>query len=171
MLSVKMGGPWTPSEKELQINALEMKAVQFAVQSMTKESKNIHVHIMSDKKTTVAHLNKMGGTPSGLLLQITKDMVIMPIQVDHTYCRIPPWEAEHSGRLRDRSSRHMKDSSNWMLNQGIFGQINQRWGRLEMDLYADRLNTQLQQYTSWCPGDRFTNRIVDRKRTITFTIN
>ena len=68
-----MGGPWSVSEKQLHINALEMKAVQFAVQAMTKESKNIHVHIRSDNKTTVAHLNKMGGTHSGLLLKITKE--------------------------------------------------------------------------------------------------
>jgi hypothetical protein len=33
-----------------------------------------------------------------------RDMVIMPIQEDHTYCRIPPREAEHSGRLRE--SKH-----------------------------------------------------------------
>ncbi|XP_078320246.1 uncharacterized protein LOC111103749 [Crassostrea virginica] len=37
-LSVTMGGPWSVSEKQLHINALEMKAVQFAVQAMTKEN-------------------------------------------------------------------------------------------------------------------------------------
>ena len=145
----KNGGPWTPSEKELHINALEMKAVQFAVQSMTKESKNIHVHIKSDNKTTVAHLNKMGGTHSGLLLKITKEIwsLCLSKQIMLTAEYLP-------GKLNtqaDSESRHMKDSSNWMLNQGVFKQINQRWGPLEMDLFADRLNTQLQQYMSWRP--------------------
>ena len=45
----------------------------------------------------------------------------------------------------------MKDSNNWMMNQGIFNQINQKSGILEVDLFADRLNTQLLQYMSWRP--------------------
>ena len=58
------------------------------------------------------------------------------------------------GRLNiqaDLESRHIKDSSNWMLNQGTFKQINQKWGILEVDLFADRLYTQLPQYISWRP--------------------
>ena len=75
-----------------------MKAVQFAVQSMTKESKYVHVHIKSDNKTAVANLKRGGDTHSGLLLKIT-DMVVMPIQAVHAYCRVSPRETEHSGRL------------------------------------------------------------------------
>ena len=49
-LSVTMGGPWSVSVKELYINALEMKAVQFAVKATTKESKNIHVQRRTTKR-------------------------------------------------------------------------------------------------------------------------
>ena len=45
----------------------------------------------------------------------------------------------------------MRDTSNWMLNRDIFKQINQKWGPLEMDLFADRLNAQLKNYMSWRP--------------------
>lgn len=45
----------------------------------------------------------------------------------------------------------MRDTSNWMLNKGIFKQINQMWGPLKIDLFADRLNTQLENYMSWRP--------------------
>ena len=73
-LSLKMGGPWNQTEKLLHINALELKAVQFAVQSLIKEREKIHIHIKSDNTTTVAHLNSMGGTKSGLLVKITKEI-------------------------------------------------------------------------------------------------
>lgn len=33
--NLKMGRPWSPSEKKLHINVLELKAVQFASQSLT----------------------------------------------------------------------------------------------------------------------------------------
>ena len=55
----------------------------------------------------------------------------------------------------DLDNRQMKDSSNWMLNKGIFNKNNKNWGPLEVDLFADRLNTQLRQYKSWRPdGNR-----------------
>ena len=45
----------------------------------------------------------------------------------------------------------MKDSSYWMMNHRIFNQINQKWVPLEVDIFADRLNTQLPQYMCWHP--------------------
>jgi hypothetical protein len=43
----------------------------------------------------------------------------------------------------------MRDTSNWMLNREIFKQIDQKWGPLEIDLFADKLNAQLKNYMSW----------------------
>ena len=125
-LSVTMGGPWSVSEKQLHINALEMKAVQFAVQAMTKESKNIHVHIRSDNKTTVAHLNKIGGDPFRSITENNKrDMVVMPIQADHAYCRVSPRETEHSGRLGEPTHERFKqldaESRDLQSNQSKMG--------------------------------------------------
>jgi hypothetical protein len=40
----------------------------------------------------------------------------------------------------DTESRKMRNTSNWMLNREIFKQINQKYGSLEIDLFADRLN-------------------------------
>lgn len=146
---LKNGGPWNPSEKKLHINVLELKAVQFAIQSLTKHKQNIHVHIKSDNTTVVAYLNKMGGTRSELLLQTTKQIWT------HCLSKKIMITAEHIPGIQnvqaDLESRQMRDTSNWMLNKGIFKQINQMWGPLNIDLFADRLNTQLENYMSWRP--------------------
>ena len=48
-------------------------------------------------------------------------------------------------------SRHFRDSSNWKLNPKVFHSIDQLWGPLTIDLFADRMNTQLRNYVSWFP--------------------
>ena len=60
-LKQRMGGPWASQEKEMHINALEMKAAQIAIKALTKEKNNIHVHLKMDNITAVTYLNKMGG--------------------------------------------------------------------------------------------------------------
>ena len=51
----------------------------------------------------------------------------------------------------DWQSRHFRDSSNWKLNPKVFHSIDQLWGPLTIDLFADRMNTQLRNYVSWLP--------------------
>lgn len=48
-------------------------------------------------------------------------------------------------------SLQMRDTSNWMLNKGIFRQVNQMLSPFKIDLFADRMNTQLEKYMSWRP--------------------
>ena len=61
---IKTQGLWTPSEKTLHINVLELKAVLFAVKAFTKNKSDCHIHVKVDNTTTVAYINKMGGTKS-----------------------------------------------------------------------------------------------------------
>ena len=44
-----------------------------------------------------------------------------------------------------------QDSSNWKLNPKVFHSIDQLRGPLSIDLFADRMNTQLRNYVSWFP--------------------
>ena len=72
--SHRMGGPLSIEEKKMHINALELKAATFAVKSMTKDKNKVLVHLKMDNVTSVAHINKMGGTRSKLLNDLTKDL-------------------------------------------------------------------------------------------------
>ena len=72
--SVKTQGLWTDEKKKLHINALEIEAVMFAVQSFVKDQQKIHVHLKMDNTTTVAYVNKMGGTKSLAMSNISKQL-------------------------------------------------------------------------------------------------
>ena len=45
----------------------------------------------------------------------------------------------------------MKDRSDWKLDRQTFVKINERYGPLEVDLFASRLTNQCRRYFSWQP--------------------
>ena len=55
------GGLWSPEERRLHINHLEVLVGSFAVQSFTKDMRNIHVHLQMDNSTARFYVSKMGG--------------------------------------------------------------------------------------------------------------
>lgn len=104
----------------MHINELELKAVQFAIQSLPKHKKNIYIHKKSDNTTIVAFLNKMGGGGQ-LRITITNNKadlasVFIMITVEHL-----PGIQNVQAVLE---SRQKGNTSNLMLNKGIFKQIN-----------------------------------------------
>ena len=57
-----------------------------------------------------------------------------------------------SGKLNstaDGESRNVNDSREWMLNKNIFKQISTIMGKCQVDLFATRLNCQIQKIISW----------------------
>lgn len=48
-------------------------------------------------------------------------------------------------------SRSFNDRTEWMLNMDAFQQIVQFFGHPKIDLFASRLNKQLEDYVSWLP--------------------
>jgi len=62
-------------------------------------------------------------------------------------------EAQHlpgkANITADFLSRHLRDRTDWILNNDIFRAIKQTWGPLQVDLFATRFSTQLQQFFSW----------------------
>jgi len=145
-------GLWSSQEQLWHINVLELKAAEYAVRAYTKGMMNIHVHLKLDNSTAVAYIRKMGGTRSPMLLEHSLSL--------WNYCldNKISLSAEHlPGILNqeaDWQSREYQDTSNWMLNREVFLEINQLMGPLEIDLFADRLNAQLDQFVSWKPDPK-----------------
>ena len=143
-------GLWTQEESSsLHINALELKAALFAVRAFTPNRRQLHVHLRMDNRTAVAYLLRMGGTRSPALLSIAQELweYALNKQITLTAEYLP-------GELNpeaDWESRHFRDSSNWKLNPTVFQALDHLWGPLTIDLFADRMNTQLQSYISWFP--------------------
>ena len=142
-------GLWDEQEKRLHINVLEMKAVLFALKAFTKDKSSCQVHIKTDNVTTVAHINKMGGTRSQDLIQVTKEMweYCMLKTITITAEHLPG----HDNVVADWQSREYQDSSNWKLSVPVFQKIVQILGPVTVDMFADRMNAQMPVFYSWKP--------------------
>ena len=67
------GGRWTV-ERELKINALELKAVQFGLKSLCKSKFDVHIRLRIDNVTAVTYINNMGGTKSRICNLIANEI-------------------------------------------------------------------------------------------------
>ena len=57
----KTGGRWSPSEKDLHINILELKSCQFALMSCFNDLHDVHIRVNMDNSVSVAYLNNFWG--------------------------------------------------------------------------------------------------------------
>ena len=142
-----INGLWSETETKLQINCLELKAAELGVRSFVKNKESIHVHLKMDNITALTHINKMGGTKSQLLTQMTKSLweFCLTKKIHLTAEYLPG----NKNKIADALSRQYEDSSNWKLDPQLFTVLNNQWGPLETDLFADRLNAQTTRYFSW----------------------
>ena len=148
MADQECGGRWSESERECHINELELRAVEFGLKSLCGNLNKKHILVKSDNVTTVAYVRNMGGCKS--------------IKCDIIATRIWEWAIEHDiwltithieGRLNtdpDALSRVFDDKTEWMINPILFRLINKRY-KPEIDLFASRLNRQLDLYVTWQP--------------------
>ena len=70
----KTGGRWIPVESELNINALELKAVKFGLKSLCKSKSGVHINLRIDNVTAVTCINNMGGTKSRICNLIANEI-------------------------------------------------------------------------------------------------
>ncbi|MEW8547756.1 MAG: DNA N-6-adenine-methyltransferase [Candidatus Thiodiazotropha sp.] len=142
-------GLWTLAETEQHINVLELKAALFALRTFAFDLRKVHVHLKMDNRTSVAFIQKMGGTRSTRMLPLTQEIWNFALEREITLT------AEYlPGSLNtdaDWQSRNYHDSSDWKLKESVFQQLNRRWGPFKLDLFASRHNAQLQKYVSWFP--------------------
>ena len=57
-------GRWTAEESSLHINVLELKAILFSVQSLFKNSSDVHIRVRTDNSTAVGYINNLGRVKS-----------------------------------------------------------------------------------------------------------
>ena len=143
------GGLWSQSEQFLHINCLELLAGSFAIKCFAKDKTNIHIQLFMDNVTALTFINKMGGTKSRVLASLSRDLWqwCLQRQITVSAAHIP-------GILNvnaDRESRSHLDSSDWKLCPAVFQALQNRWGPLDIDLFASRLTNQLPRFVSWRP--------------------
>ena len=143
------GGRWLPEETSYHINCLELLAGSLAIRSFAKNKAKAQVLLLMDNISAVTYINKMGGTHSPMLSYLAKNLwdwcLTHNISVTARY--IPGIQNVEA----DRESRVFLDSSDWKLHPGVFNRLHQKWGPLNIDLFASRLSYQLDQFVSWRP--------------------
>lgn len=156
----KIQGEWDSDSAELHINAKELLAVLFALQFLADHLHSCTIHIKSDNTTAIAYINKMGGVRS-------EQCRTVGFQIwnwcEHRHIWLT---ASHipgqDNSVADSLSRNFSSSVEWELNQGIFEEICQQFGKPDIDLFASRHNAKLPRYCSWisdnycCKVDAFS---------------
>lgn len=147
------GGRWNEDElqkaRENKINYLETLAAGMGLKSFCSNSQNIHVLLRLDNSTAVAYINNMGGIKS-----LDCDRAAREIWQWCETRKIWVTAAHLPGKLNveaDRMSRIFNDRTEWMLDRTVFQEITSRFGTPEIDLFASRLNKQVENYVTWLP--------------------
>ena len=133
----------------LHINALELKAALLFCESFHCQRKAVACPPENGQQDSSGLCLKMQGTRSSVLVEIAQELWGYAVRRQITLtAEYLPGKYNHEA---DWESRQFRDSSNWKLNPSIFQALDQLWGPLEIDLFADRLNAQLMNYVSWFP--------------------
>ena len=145
----KTGGRWTPKEMKHHINYLELLAILYALKSFELHLKNFtHIKILSDNTTAVSYINNMGGVKSLACNSLAKSIWFWAKlrKIWLTASHIPGKQ-----NAADFESRNFNDQVEWQLNKEVFDRICCLWEMPQIDLFASRLNKQLDKFCSWKP--------------------
>lgn len=146
--NLSANGVWSTDEQSLHINLLELKACQMALLSFCKQRNDIHVQILTDNTTTCAYINKLGGRKTNLN-DIARDIWLWCIERNiHLSSSYIPGTMNTAA---DRLSRTFNDDLEWSLDARVFQTIVSVFGKMDIDLFASRLNAKLNNYVSRYP--------------------
>ena len=146
---VQTYGHWSAEEKELEhCNLLELKAILFGLKALCNDLADIHIRIRSDNTTAVACINKCGSIKEGLL-DVSIDIF------DWAESRNVYLSAAHIRGIHnegaDSLSRVANVDTEWRLLPSVFKKLLLVFGTPKVDLFASRINSQLDVYFSWHP--------------------
>ena len=147
--SVSIGGRWSFLEADNHINFLELLAIFYALRSFCSELRSVHISIQSDSTCAVAYICNMGGMTSpkmdNLAMQIWEWCIERDIYLSASHI------CSEINVHADFSSRNFSDSTEWMLKKEIFQRLCDQCFVPDIDLFASRLNYQVDKFVSWYP--------------------
>ena len=141
------GGLWSTMECAQHINWLELKAIEIGIKSFYKKHK--HIQIFCDNTTAISYINNMGGMQSQECDSLSKEIWLW-------CCSREVWIsaafiAGKENKVADHNSRCFNEGTEWQLNPAIFTKIIKDFYKPDIDLFASRINKQLERYVSWKP--------------------
>ena len=144
--AISIGGRWSSEEQSNHINILEMMAIFLALKSFTAKISNNYNMILCDNTTAVSYITKMGGIKSTSCNKVRKQIWLFCIKnkIWLSCSHIPG--KQHI--LADFKSMKFNDQLEWKLNQKMFSKLCAIWHLPDIDLFASRLNFQVEKLYS-----------------------
>lgn len=140
-------GKWSSSEKLLHINHLELKAALLALKAFATNLSNCNILLRVDNTTALSYINKMGGVRFEGLHDLAREFwnwcEERRLWVKAVYI------ASKDNIEADALSRIHNIDTEWRLAEYAYSEILERFGQLEIDLFASSLNKKCKRYCSW----------------------
>jgi hypothetical protein len=147
--NILLQGVWSPPERSLHINILELRAIRLTLQGLEGNLVSKSVLLESDNASTVAYVNKQGGIHSHSLYQEARLLYSWLIPRNITVLAVHRPGIDNT--LADSLSRDVADSREWSLDQRVVDHLFRLWGPPTLDLFATGRNTKLPQFCSRIP--------------------
>ncbi|KAI5752161.1 hypothetical protein M8J77_014412 [Diaphorina citri] len=143
-------GLWSEEQKCWHINRKELFAVREAIYINQHRLRNHSVVLQSDNKTVIAFIRKQGGLKSKILLQDTRDLLLLASRLNIHI--LPFYIPGKVNSIADSLSRQER-LPDWHLKSSITQIVFKRWGIPEFDLFASRASRIVGRYATLDPLD------------------
>ena len=146
-MGIEASGSWSKDISFQPSNFRELLVILKCIQSFQTELKNSNVkmlQILSDNITSVAYVNKLGGT-NKLMCDLMKAIFVeshnLGISISARYL------GSHENQGADRLSRILTPYE-WQLHPMVFRRLDYLWGPHSIDRFASEMTSQLPCYNS-----------------------
>jgi hypothetical protein len=150
---VKIGGQWNDivavRAQNNEINYLELWAAFLALRALASNMHSVHVLMRLDNTTAVAYINHMGGTKSHDCNELAKE--IWEWCQEHDIWVSAAYLPGSQNVVADEKSRKFDDQNEWQLDRQVFHQLCTKFGTPKIDMFASRLNCQVEKFVAWHP--------------------
>ena len=147
LTSHQTSGMWSPRQRSLHINNLELLVVHLALQHFLPLVINKVMIVMTDNTTVVGQIKNQGGTHSRSLYRQT--VLLLEWADSQRITLVPRHILGHLNVVPDQLSwRHQTINSEWTLSQQILHHVWRLWGKPHIDLFATSETACLPTYVS-----------------------
>ena len=149
LLPHRVSGVWPQECQFCSTNQLEMLAIFHSLEHFRSTLQGNPVLIMSDNTTAVSCIRNQGTLRSLPLLEISRKL--LEFCEEFSIIPVPKHLPGRLNVLADQESRLDPISTEWSLDPETFRGIWNRHGPFACDLFANRFNTQLENFLSPFP--------------------
>lgn len=140
---LQVSGRGTPSNRDLHIGLLELRAVYLALQAFLPKIQNKTVLVRTDNTRIMHYLNKRRNKISQEAQLIWRWAIHHKVHVSAEYV---PGE---QNVIADTLSRLKTTCHEWELYQNTLDNIFSQWGKPNIDLFASSENAKCWYFASW----------------------